>query len=81
MPQPDEPQAAFELDRAVNVEWSVDHALNALDELIAFANNPEAIAHLQANEKSVGMIKTRADLLVSFMEAMKPARLKVISNV
>ncbi len=80
MPQPDEPQTAFEIDRSFNVEWSVNHAINALDELIAFANNPETMAHLQANVKFVGMIKTRADLLVSFLEANKPARFKVISN-
>lgn len=70
----------FEIDRAVNVDWSINHALNALDELIAFAHNPETISHLQASEKLIGMVKTRADLLVSFLEAKKAPKLKVISN-
>lgn len=67
-------------EHQVNVEWSINRTLDNLDELIAFANNSETIAHLRANEKFVGMIKTRTDLLVSFLQAQNQSKLRIISN-
>lgn len=65
----------------VQMERRVDSIIRELDELCAFAANPETVDLVQGQRIGVGQIITRAQLIGSFLMArnQKPG-LRVISN-
>ena len=63
------------------MERRIDSLVRDLDELCAFAANPETVDLVQGQRAGIGQIITRAQLIGSFLMArnQKPG-LKVISN-
>lgn len=65
----------------VQMERRVDSIIRELDELCAFAANPETVDLVQGQRIGVGQIITRAQLIGSFLMArnQKPG-LRVVQN-
>ena len=62
------------------VGQSVNSILNALDDLIAMAANPATVNEIAAEAIGIGQIRSRAELILSFLEARKTLSLKVVKN-
>jgi len=58
----------------VQMERRVDSIIRELDELCAFAANPETADLVQGQRIGVGQIITRAQLIGSFLMARQPQR-------
>jgi hypothetical protein len=63
------------------MERRIDSLVRDLDELCAFANNPETVDLVQAHRAGVGQIIMRAQLIGSFLmsHSQKPG-LRVVQN-
>lgn len=68
------------MTKQVLVERTINMAINELDALIALANDPEAVAFIESERPSIGLLKTRADLLVSFLMARETPKFKLVTN-
>ena len=64
----------------VQMERRVDSLVRDLDELIAFAANPETVDLVQSQRAGVGQIITRAQLVGSFLMERKPGTLRIVKN-
>ena len=56
---------------------AVEHILSALDIIAAEALDPDTHAEVAAEELALGQIKSRAELILSFIDARKPAKTKI----
>ena len=63
----------------IQVEYRLDCLLRELDEMCALAANPETVGIIDANRITIGQIKTRVDLIASFLMAREP-NFKVIGR-
>lgn len=54
------------------VEYRLDCMIRELDELCALAANSETVGIIDANRIAVGQIKTRVDLIASFLMSRHP---------
>lgn len=62
------------------MERRCDALVRDLDELVAFANNPETVDLVEGQSIAVGQMLTRIQIIAGFLNARKP-RLTVVSNV
>lgn len=62
------------------MERRCDFIVRELDELCAFANNPETVDLVERQSLAVGQMLTRIMLVAAFLNNRKP-RLTVVSNV
>lgn len=62
------------------LERRVDFLIRELDELMAMAANHETVDLIQNERRSLGMVKTRVDLILSFLMATQPPKLKMVQN-
>lgn len=62
------------------MERRIDSIIRDLDELVAFAANPETVDLIDGQRIGVGQIISRAQLIGSFLMARSPNKLRVISN-
>ena len=60
--------------KETQVEYRLDCLLRELDEMCALAANPETAGIIDANRIAIGQIKTRVDLIASFLIARHPQR-------
>ena len=67
-------QAMADEPKETQVEYRLDCMLRELDEMCAIAANPETAGIMDANRIAIGQIKTRVDLIASFIMARKPQR-------
>lgn len=69
------------LDTAeLQIERRIDFLIRELDELCAMAACPETADLIDAEKIAIGQMQTRIQLVLSFLAARHPPRLKVISN-
>lgn len=70
-----------EMNADIQMERRVDGIIRDLDELCAFAANKETVDLVEAQRVAVGQMKTRVDLIASFLLANthKPG-LRVVRN-
>lgn len=61
------------------MERRVDFIVRELDELCAFANNPETVDLVEKQSLAVGQMHARIAIIAGFLNARKP-RLTVVSN-
>ncbi len=61
------------------MERRCDSIIRDLDELVAFAANPETVDLVQGQRFAIDQMKSRADLIVSFLMSRQP-RPRVVSN-
>lgn len=57
---------------------AIECAIAIMDDLIARSNNAATVEQIAAHEKGIGTLLNRAQLLASFLEARKPAKLRVV---
>jgi hypothetical protein len=62
------------------MERRIDSIVRELDELIAFAANPETVDLVEAQRVGVGQIISRAQLIGSFLMSRSPNKLRVVNN-
>ena len=62
------------------IEARVDWLVRQLDELCAMVSNPETQDLIAGQTIGIGQIAFRAQLILSFLDAHKTPKLKVISN-
>ena len=62
------------------LEQRADFILRELDEFCALATRPETVELIESQKIIVGQIQTRAQLILSFLAARQPAKLRMISN-
>ena len=60
------------------VGQSINSILLAMDELIAIATNPATVNEIAAEAIGIGQIRSRAELILSFLEVRKPQGLRLI---
>lgn len=70
-----------EMNADIQMERRVDGIIRELDELCKFATNSETVDLVQAQRIGIGQMKTRVDLIASFLMAhsQKPG-LRVVRN-
>ena len=66
--------------REEQLEQRADFILRELDEFCALATRPETVDLIESQKLIVGQIKTRCELILSFLAARHPAKLKVVSH-
>ena len=64
----------------VQVEYRADAVLRELDEFMAMAANPETVDIIKHNERLMGQIMSRAQLICSFLLSHEPPKFRVIRN-
>ena len=62
------------------LEQRADFILRELDEFCALATRPETVDLIEGQKIIVGQIQTRAQLILSFLAARQPSKLRIISN-
>lgn len=62
------------------IERRVDFLLRELDELCAMATHSETVDLVKNQEIAIGQVRTRAELILSFLKARQPSKLRVVSN-
>jgi hypothetical protein len=67
-------------DPEITADMACETALNALDELMTLAAKDDTAHLVIANRIFVGQIKSRVDLILSFLIAKETPAFKVISN-
>lgn len=72
-----EPVSEKELAESL-VAQKVNSIINSLDDLVIMVRKGEHIELIENEKPSLGLIKTRIDLLLSFLLAQKPTGLKVV---
>jgi hypothetical protein len=60
------------------IERKVDWLVREMDELLAFANNPETRDLIEREAIGIGQIRFRAQLILAFLEADKPSALRIV---
>jgi hypothetical protein len=63
------------------VAQSVNSIISQLDHLMARAVNPSTVHEIAAEAIGIGQIRSRAELILSFLEARKTPNLKVVKHV
>jgi hypothetical protein len=56
----------------MQIEYRLDCIIRELDEMCGLAANAETIDLIEKNRIAIGQIKTRADLIASFLMSRKP---------
>ena len=59
------------------VAEGLDYILTALDAIAAMALDPDKYAEVAAEEIALGQIISRAELILSFIDAKKPPKTRV----
>ena len=72
----EEPEDTAELQ----IERRVDFVIRELDELCALATNDETVDLVEQQKHSIGLILTRAQLVMSFLLMRKPTGLRVVRH-
>ena len=62
------------------IEMRIDSIVRELDELCRLASDPETVDLVEAQKVGIGQIVTRAQLVMSFLLAQKPAGLRMVVN-
>lgn len=62
------------------VPQAINNILDVLDCFMAKANSPATVKEIEAEAIGIGQIQSRAQLILSFIEARKAPKFKVISN-
>ena len=57
---------------------AVNSILNVLDELAAMALRPETYDEVAAEERALGAISSRAQLILSFIDARQQSKIRVV---
>ena len=70
----------YEPSEFEQLEQRADFILRELDEFCALATRPETVDLIESQKIIVGQIQTRAQLILSFLAARHPAKLKVVSH-
>jgi len=60
------------------VGQSINSILSIMDQLMAKAANPATVNEIAAEAIGIGQIRSRAELILSFLEARKPQGLRLI---
>ena len=55
------------------IEYRLDCIIRELDEMCGLAANPETVDLIEGQRISIGQIKTRVDLIASFLMARTPS--------
>lgn len=59
---------------------SINSILSTMDNLMAKAANPETVNEIAAEAIGIGQIRSRCELILSFLEARKSPKLKVMNR-
>jgi len=60
------------------VAQSINSILSVMDQLMAKAANPATVNEIAAEAIGIGQIRSRAELILSFLEVRKPQGLRLI---
>jgi hypothetical protein len=60
------------------VAQAVNSIIAALDEIAAMALRPETYDEVAAEERSLGAISSRAQLILSFIDARRSSKIRVV---
>jgi hypothetical protein len=60
------------------VGQAVNSIIAALDEIAAMALRPETYDEVAAEERSLGAISSRAQLILSFIDARRSSKIRVV---
>lgn len=62
------------------IERRCDFIIREMDEFCALARNPETVDLIERKSIAIGQIAFRANLILSFLAAQKPGKLKLVRN-
>lgn len=68
-------------DAETQIERRCDYIIRELDEFCRMATNGETVDLIDGQSFAFGQMQTRVQLILSFLEARKPNKFRVISNV
>jgi len=82
---PPSSQASAENDAPVlsaeeQMERRVDWLIRELDELCAMASNAETVDLVEDQKIAIGQMQTRVQLILSFLLARHPGKLRIVQN-
>jgi hypothetical protein len=64
----------------IQIERRADFLIRELDEFMAMASHAETVDLIATEERAIGQMQTRVQLILSFLALRRPPKLKMVQN-